>query len=94
MQQMRQHKAQSIAFESGSPFALRREAAASFCGVSVNYFSKLVSSRVLPQPRMLGPGVKAWLKSDLADALLSLPTDEEATDFEDFNPCDRLLESE
>ena len=72
------------------PAALRKPDAAAHCGVSAGYFTKLVSEGVMPEPRLLGPGVKVWLRAEIEEALLAAPS-EHGTD--DANPCDRLLEA-
>jgi predicted DNA-binding transcriptional regulator AlpA len=71
------------------PTGLRRNAAASHCGISPSFFDQLVSERVLPQPRRLGVKVRVWVRQELDDALLSLPVEQGDEAFN--NPCDRLL---
>jgi predicted DNA-binding transcriptional regulator AlpA len=71
------------------PTGLRRNDAASHCGVSPSFFDRLVSERVLPQPRRLGVKVLVWMRQELDDALLSLPVEHDDEVFN--NPCDRLL---
>jgi len=67
------------------PGALKRPRAAAHCDVSVGYFDRMVREGILPQPRLLGGGVKVWLRQELDDALFALGSpDDEGGD----NTCD------
>ena len=72
------------------PTGLRRGDAAMHCGISASFFDELVSNKLLPPPRRLGIKVKIWLRQELDQALLALPSDQEEDTLS--NPCDRLLE--
>ena len=50
------------------PFALRREAAAAYVGLSAGHFDKAVDSGLFPQPVDLS-GVKVWTRRALEQAL-------------------------
>ena len=50
------------------PFALRREAAAAYVGLSAGHFDKAVDSGLFPQPVDLA-GVKVWTRRALEQAL-------------------------
>jgi len=50
------------------PFALRREAAAAYVGLSATHFDKAVDSGLFPRPVDLA-GVKVWTRRALEQAL-------------------------
>ena len=50
------------------PFALRREAAAAYVGLSATHFDKAVESGLFPHPVDLA-GVKVWTRRALEHAL-------------------------
>ncbi|WRH64375.1 MAG: hypothetical protein RSE12_08640 [Fuscovulum sp.] len=74
------------------PGALRREAAAHYCGVSAVYFDRMVALGALPSPRRLGSNVRVWIKRELDQYLLTLPSAYDVDLGSDVNPCDRLLD--
>lgn len=76
-------------FPNITPVGLRRAAAAQYCGVSVSRFDTLVAQGEMPRAKLLGGTIKIWLRTDLEDALYSLPDVEFP---KQNNPCDRLLE--
>ena len=54
------------------PFGLARSGAATYLGLSVSSFDRLVATGVLPGPRQLG-GSKRWVRTELEAALLEAP---------------------
>ena len=54
------------------PAALRKGAAADYCGVSPGHFAKLVETGWMPRPRDAG-GVDVWRREELDEKLASLP---------------------
>ena len=50
------------------PFALRREAAAAYVGLSAGHFDKAVDEGAMPEPTNL-VGVKVWTRRALEQAL-------------------------
>ena len=57
------------------PMALRQKDAASYCGVSIPTFLKLVEEGTLPAGRYLGQTTKIWIRLELDESLMELPSD-------------------
>ena len=66
------------------PNAMKKADAASYCGISVSQFGKMIKLGTMPNARNAG-GAKIWLRLELEDALAALALDGERDEGCDTN---------